>query len=148
MDIPGQLKCFVDRLGCSLYSYFGMKIPKNYKVIGAIAQGCHLSSGQEQSITTLVNHALLMSCIPISGDHWESYTGGMGCTKLEGDKDALKKLFKEGEFEGVAAVRSAQSLGKRVAEVTLILKDGITTRKEKLDKDPLCEPLMKRIKMR
>lgn len=45
-----------------------------------IAQGMHLSSGQEHALTDLINHALVMQSIPVTGDIWESYIGAAGRT--------------------------------------------------------------------
>lgn len=82
MGIPGQLKCFIDRLGNSLFArYAGLfppgteSLPKHLKVIAGIAQGIHIFSGQEATLTQLVNHALLMQCVPSSGDMWQCYIG-------------------------------------------------------------------------
>lgn len=42
MCIPGQLRCFIDRLGNSSYCYYNMSVPKVTKVVGAITQGMHI----------------------------------------------------------------------------------------------------------
>lgn len=145
MSIPGQLKCFIDRLGNSLYSYYGGVVPRQYKVIGAIAQGSHIFSGQEHTITDLINHALIMGCIPVTGDAWQSYIGTAGWTKKSADRGSMQRLYEQSDFDAVAAVDSAKSLGKRVAEVALMIKAGAKLRKEIIMKDLLCRPFIERV---
>lgn len=136
MTIPGQLRCFMDRLGKSLSSYYGGMIAKNVKVIGAIAQGVHIFSGQEHTMTDIINHALLMGCVPVGGDTWESaYIGGGGWTFNEREKDALKKHYERGDLEAVVAVRAARSVGKRAAQFALMLKEGAIVKREMLEKE-------------
>jgi multimeric flavodoxin WrbA len=134
-SIPGQLKCFIDRLGNSLDSFYGGRIVKDLKVIGAIAQGAHLFSGQEHAIAELVNHALSMGCVPMSGDCWESYVGAGGWTRASVRKDSLKKLYADGHEEARVAVEAASTLGRRVAQVALLLKAGGNHHRELLEAD-------------
>lgn len=74
MGMPAQLKAFLDRLGNSLFGRYAgnfppdaVTLPKSLKVIGAIAQGAHIFSGQEHTITDIINHALIMGCVPVAG---------------------------------------------------------------------------------
>ncbi len=83
MGMPAQLKAFLDRLGNSLFGRYvknfspdAVTLPRSLKVIGSIAQGAHIFSGQEHTITDLINHALIMGCVPVTGDMWEAYIGG------------------------------------------------------------------------
>lgn len=152
MGIPGQLKCFIDRLGnstfgkyCHLYEPGKEKLPKLMKVIGSIAQGIHICSGQEHTITDLINHTLLMQCIPVTGDMWESYIGGGGWTSNDGDRNALEKQVGENGYDALAALRSAQDIGKRAAEIAMILKEGARVRKAVLESDPSYKPFVSRL---
>jgi multimeric flavodoxin WrbA len=147
MSIPGQLKCFIDRLGNSLWSYQG-SAGRHLKVYGAIAQGVHIFSGQENVIKEIINHAIVMGNIVTSGDPWESYIGCAGWTENKVEKDALKTLYNSKSFDAAVAVNSARTLGKRVAELTLIIKAGALHYVGYLEKDPLFKPLVERIKKR
>lgn len=88
MSIPGQLKCFIDRLGNSQGYYYQelqgeepfYRIPRLLKAIGTIVQGAHLYGGQEQAIMFMIHHTLLMRCVPVPGDLSESYVGVGGWT--------------------------------------------------------------------
>jgi len=143
MSIPGQLKCFIDRLG-----NYGGANGVHLKVYGAIAQGVHLFSGQEQAMTYIAIHALIMGNVVVSGDPWESYIGGAGWTENRIEKDALKCLYEFKSFDAEIAVKSARSLGKRIAELALIIKAGALCFMDHLKENPLYEPFIERIKRR
>jgi multimeric flavodoxin WrbA len=124
MGIPGQLKCFIDRLGNSLWSYYGGVVSKSLRVIGAITQGAHLFAGQETAATALIQHALVMGGIPVTGDPWESYISAAGWTRCGERKDALRRLVETGDEDAQVAVRAARSLGRRVAQMALLVRAG------------------------
>ena len=129
MSIPGQLKCFIDRLGQSqitkVVSGQGQTaMIKPLKSIGIITQGMHIFSGQEHAITELVNHAIIMGCLPIAGDLWESYIGASGWTQCLRDRDAIEQLNTQGAVNAKAALTAAESLGKNVAQLARIIKAG------------------------
>jgi multimeric flavodoxin WrbA len=145
LSIPGQLKCFIDRLGNTISRYFELTSPRFLKVVGAIAQGMHFSAGQELAINFLIQHAVLKNCIPVSGDGWESYLGGCGWTRKERSGDAIKRFYEAGELDGAVAVNSSRSLGRRVVELALILKEGGAQLKEFLSNDPCYRPFIEKI---
>ncbi len=152
MSMPGQVKCFIDRLGNSLFGEFRHlfkpgeeALPKLMKVIGSIAQGIHISSGQEHTLTDLINHALIMQSIPVTGDMWQSYIGCGGWTSNEIDRRALEKQYGRDHYDAVVAVKSARDVGKRAVEICLLLQAGIRERKDELSKDPAYKPLLDRI---
>jgi multimeric flavodoxin WrbA len=144
MSIPGQLKCFMDRLGNSTWSQYGGP-GKHLKVYGAIAQGMHIFSGQENTIKEIINHALIMGNIMVSGDLVDSYIGGGGWTETRDEKTALKSLYGEKSIDAEMAVNASRSLGKRVAEIALILKTGALNYINYLCKDPVLKPFTYRI---
>lgn len=135
MTIPGKLRCFIDRLGNSLWSYLGGEVSKSLKVIGSITQGSHIFAGQEHAITDLMNHAVVMGCVPISGDPWESYIGASGWTRDSTAKDAIRRLYDEGDFDAKVAVKAARSLGRRVVQLALLIKTGGEQLREILETD-------------
>jgi multimeric flavodoxin WrbA len=142
VGIPGQLKCFIDRLGNTINRYYRLPSPRFLKVIGAIAQGAHFAAGQELAITFLLHHAVLKNCLPVSGDGWESYLGACGWTRTDRNKDALKKLYEAGEADAVVAVKSSRSLGKRTTELALILRAGGKQMEGTLARDPAYGPFL------
>jgi len=145
MGIPGQLKCFIDRLGNTLYFYYGGQVSRNLKSVGVVVQGSHLFAGQEQVITTLINHAVLLSCVPVAGDPWPSYLGAAGWTRNEMRKDSLRRLYEEGEADALITVAAAESLGKRVVQMALLLKAGGEASRELLQADGSYDAFLGRL---
>ncbi|MDL2253057.1 flavodoxin family protein [Ruminococcaceae bacterium OttesenSCG-928-I18] len=128
MSMPGQIRCFIDRLGNTQFCYYDMAVPRVMKVIGGITQGVHLFSGQEQVLTAISNHAMVMGSLYTNGDLWESYAGAGGWTNNEMDKDALKKAYERNELDAVTAVKAAYSVGRRSTELALLLHSGARAR--------------------
>ena len=122
------------------------RIPRLMKIIGSITQGSHIFAGQEHAQAFINTHALLMRCIPVSGDLWESYIGVGGWTELSPKVSALKTLAEEGKPDAQIAVRSARALGKRVVETALIIREGLARNEGLLAAEPLYLPILKKIR--
>jgi multimeric flavodoxin WrbA len=135
MTYPAQLRAFIDRLGNSLFGYYGGKVTKSLKVIGSIAQGSHLFSGQEHALTDLINHALIMGGIPVTGDLWESYIGVGGWTEDNGKKNALAALYEHGTFDAQVTVRATRALGRRAVQIAQIVQAGVLANADSLQAD-------------
>ena len=99
-------------------------ISKPLKVMGVVVQGDCIFSGQEQVMIALINHAVLMGCIPVAGDPWQSYLGAAGWTRQDLGENSLRDLYESGEADAKVAVAAAESLGKRVAQTALLIKAG------------------------
>ncbi len=136
LGIPGQLKCFIDRLGNSQRKAHEVPSPRRLKVVGVITQGSHLFAGQELTIAFLHQHAVLLNCIPISGDGWESYLGAAGWTRGRKEMNALEEEYAKEEMDARVAVRACETLVLRCLETAFILKAGGRALKEKLAGDP------------
>lgn len=145
MSIPGQLKCFIERLGCSQGFYYkelyreGMswKIPRFLKAVGVIVQGAHLYGGQEKALQTMIDHILLMRCVPVAADLNESYTGVLGWTAGKTEPRAYELLFSEGDKDARLTIKAARTLGIRVVETANILTQGAKQSRTILEKEPL-----------
>jgi hypothetical protein len=61
--------------------------------VGVVSQGSRLFAVQEQVITTLISHCVLLSCVPVAGDPWPSYLGAARWTRNDMGKDSLRRLF-------------------------------------------------------
>lgn len=145
MGIPGQLKCFIDRLGHHLFAYYGGVISKNLKTVGVLVQGSHIFAGQEQVMTMLINHAVLMGCVPVAGDPWQSYIGAGGWTRHNSRKDSLRRLHDEGEADAEVAVAAVESLAKRVVKMTMVIKAGGEACRDMLAEDGNYGPFLSRL---
>lgn len=117
VGVPGQVKCAMDRLCNMQYSYFPGKYPRWGKVWGAIVQGSSRWGGQEYTIQWLVESALLMKCLPITGDAPGSYFGVAGYAPTW-EKDSIKS--------DKTALELSVNMGQRVAEMAAIVKMGKT----------------------
>ena len=141
MGIPAQLKCFIDRLGNSLGYYFQTEEPKSFhiprlmKVMGFITQGAHLYGGQDLALNYMLNHALLMRCIPISGDLPDSYIGSGGWTGGQVGRDSLKELYNQNDRDTVIAVNSTRQVIQRALETAMIIKEGLLAQAKALGQD-------------
>jgi multimeric flavodoxin WrbA len=142
MGIPAQLKSFLDRLGNSLGFYFQKEEPRTYQIprlmksMGFITQGAHLYGGQDLALNYMLNHAILMRCIPVPGDLPDSYIGAGGWTGGQPGQKSLQELYGQGDRDALIAVKSAQQVVRRALETALILKAGLEARKNTLGGDP------------
>jgi multimeric flavodoxin WrbA len=144
MSIPGQLKCFIDRLGQS-GSYLYETPVRRLKAIGAITQGKHLYGGQDLALSFILHHAVLMRCIPVAGDGGISYIGSAGWSFDERDKNAIEDHFETGDTYAMSPVQAAENIGRRAVEMADIVRTGILAKKERFSKDPSYVPFLKHI---
>jgi hypothetical protein len=132
---------FPDRLGNSLGYYFQKDEPRTYqiprlmKTMGFITQGAHLYGGQDLALSYMLNHALLMRCIPVPGDLPDSYIGAGGWTGGQVSQKSLQELQAQGDRDTLIAVKSAQQVVRRAVETALIIKAGLESRKQALAGD-------------
>jgi multimeric flavodoxin WrbA len=145
LGIPGQLKCFIDRLGNSQRKVYSVPSPRRLKVVGAITQGSHLFAGQELTIAFLHQHAVLLNCLPVSGDGWESYLGAAGWTRAKKEGDALAQEYAQEEMDARVAVRACETLVRRCVEMALILKAGGRSLRGDLEADAAYRPFLDRL---
>jgi multimeric flavodoxin WrbA len=136
LGIPAHFKAFIDRLGQTLFAKYSDKPPKLLKVIGVITQGTDLGGGEELTAIQIISHALVMGCIPVAGDPPESYIGAVGWTRRSPLPDAIERLAAEKDPDASTTITAAESLGRRVAYTTLIIKNGVGVLTDLLSKDP------------
>ena len=136
LGIPAHFKAFIDRLGQTLFAKYLDKPPKLLKVIGVITQGTDLGGGEELTTIQIISHALVMGCIPVAGDPPESYIGAIGWTKRSPLPDAMERLAVRGDLDTNTTIAAAESLGRRVAYTSLIIKNGARVLSDVLGKDP------------
>jgi len=77
-----------------------------------------------------------MGCIPVAGDPPESYIGAIGWTRRSPLPDAIERLATERDPDANTTIKAAESLGRRVAYTTLIIKNGVGVLADLLSKDP------------
>ena len=152
MGIPAQLKAFIDRVGNSLFGRYAsifpkdaVSLPKSLKTIGCIAQGLHVFSGQEHTITDIINHALIMGCIPVTGDMWQSYIGAGGWTSNDAGRKALQEQYETGGSDATIAVDASRKLAQRAVEIAVVVKAGGREMVQVLEKDPSYTPFLEKL---
>ncbi len=151
MGIPAQLKSFIDRLGNSLGYYFQSEEPRSFhiprlmKTMGFITQGAHLYGGQDLALNYMLNHALLMRCLPISGDLPDSYIGSGGWTGGQVDRNSLKELYDQGDRDALIAVNSTRQVTRRALETAMIIKEGLKAQKQILARDRNYEFVLQKL---
>jgi multimeric flavodoxin WrbA len=116
MSVPSKLKALIDKLGHVNFSKYKRTLPRFCKVGAVLAQGTSKYGGQELTIQFLTNHLLIMNCIPISGDTPGSYLGGPGQSP-----NWVKGSIKSDDL----SLKVARNLGKRLAEMTIVVKNGL-----------------------
>lgn len=121
MGIPGQLKCFIDRLGNSVVDSFNSRL---LKVIGVLTQGSGMSTGQEAVMVFLNGHAVMQGCIPVGGVWPGGYLGVGGWVRVKEEKNALRHMYEEGEEDTLLTVASIKELSKHIVQLALILRAG------------------------
>lgn len=76
---------------------------------------------------------------------WQSYIGLGSWTKLDASVNALEKLFKEGDFIAKSAIKGAYTLGRRIAQLAIIIRNGLENSREILKGDPSFEFVLNKI---
>lgn len=143
VNIPGQLKCFIDRLHNSFIHYYDVPSMRHLKTIGFIAQGACIYGGQELAMLSIIQHAVLINSIPVAPDG--SYIGSGGWTGLSQDSDAFKDKIKAGVEDTEITITTGRSIVHRAVELAAILKYGAIELQGILEKDPRYKPYLTRI---
>jgi multimeric flavodoxin WrbA len=118
--IPGSAKAALDKLAHVMFAKFDRKLPRFCKPAGVLAQGSSRYGGQEATIGQLHASLLLMNCLPVSGDTPGSYIGAPGFAPTW-EKGSIRQ-----DAESMAVARN---LGGRVAEMTLVVRAGLSARR-------------------
>jgi len=149
LSIPSQLKSFFDRLGQSLSKRYRCERrgeqALHLKVVGNIAQGMDIFSGQERALLDLMNHAVLQNCLPVSG---ETYIGVGGWARWSRSPHRIESLAEEGDDAALFSVRAAKSLGRRAVQLAMIVKAGVQDMEDFLCRDAAFQPVLERLEIR
>lgn len=142
LNMPGQLKCFIDRLGNAFHGYETSHL-RHLKVIGALAQGGVYMGGQEISNQTVMQHANLLTSVFTSGD---GVHGGCGAIAgVGGNRNSLREKGEDGDPGYYAELKMAKSTLKRMIEMAAILQTGVLGLRNELSQDPVYLPALERM---
>lgn len=141
MTLPGQLKCFFDRLANSLI--FNEEVSrKKLKVVGTVAQGMHFAAGQEGVIREIANISMLLGCLPLAG---ESYNGVRGWTYEKLSRSTYKKRLDAGDELTKRLIEEAQGLVTDLLTVALVIRSGARACRDVLEKRPDYASFLQRL---
>ena len=133
MSITGLLKNAIDRLGNSMFCNFatrGLDFPRFSKVCGTLTVGAHRYGGQDFVNMFMIQSSLVMNGVVVSGDTvMGNYIGAAANT---GEISMERMRSKDGVLEDKEGLTCAGNLGKRVAEMTRIVKAGLAAIKDEL----------------
>jgi hypothetical protein len=76
-----------------------------------------------------------MGGIPVTGDPWEAYIGAAGWTACGDRMDSLRKLVEAGDRDAQVTVRASISLGRRVAQMALLIRAGGMAHRAEMEAD-------------
>lgn len=113
---PSGLKAALDRLGQSFLGKYNRRIPRFCKASGVIVHGGSRYGGQELAANDILEHILLMRCIPVAGEAPEAKVGVIGHAP-NWDKGSI--------VSDQNALTASRNLGLRVTEMALALRIGL-----------------------
>ncbi len=111
---PSQVRSWMDRFHEILFQAVCVekgRLPRFAKPTGIIVQGSSRFGGQEITAQSMLEHVVMMDCLPVSGDMPHSDQGVLG--------QVIDKTTPEHETE---LLRDSFRMGVRVAEMTKLIK--------------------------
>ena len=133
MSITGLMKNAIDRLGNSTLCNWlrrGLDMPRLSKVCGTLTIGAHRYGGQDLVNLFMIQSSLVMNGVVVSGDTiLGNYIGAAANT---GGATLERIRSKDAVLEDKEGLMCAENLGKRVAEMTKIVKAGLLAIKDEL----------------
>jgi len=113
---PSQVRSWMDRFGEIFYQNMkerGGPLLRFAKPTGIIVQGSSRFGGQELAAQSMLEHVVLMDCVPVSGDMPDADQAAVG-----------RILDKHPAAEFPEVLHAALRMGARVAEMTKLVKLG------------------------
>lgn len=137
ISIPASMKALLDRMGNMLAVHYATQLkdlPRFSKVCGVLTGGMDHYGGQDLVLSFMVNSCLLLNNVVVSGDTMTgNYMGAAACTGITDNPMGIPDPFdKKNVLKDEKGMKAAESLGKRVAEMTTIVKTGMSTLKTDL----------------
>ncbi|MBL7209675.1 MAG: flavodoxin family protein [Dehalococcoidia bacterium] len=121
--LSGYLACFLDRLRAFAYGNIYGETLGN-KVGGALAVAWGRNYGLETTLLTLVSTFLMMGVIPVGTPHGLGSPLGAAGLASEGGTWKFNPEDKLGVLRDEYGLKGARALGKRVAQITRLIKVG------------------------
>lgn len=130
--IPGQLKCFIDRLSNADYG-LDIRGARHLKAIGVVSQGGDFfGGGAELCMIDIMRHAAMMNCVYVPPD--TSYIGAGGWV-WDSHTHAMEEKAEMNTPDYEMTIKTARNILKRTIETAAILKSGTLSEWEYLKGD-------------
>lgn len=130
------MKNAIDRMGNSMFCNYakqGIDFPRFSKVCGTLTVGAHRNGGQECVNLFMIQSSLIMNGVVVSGDTVMGNYIGASANTGEVTVESLKS--REAVLEDDEGLKCAENLGKRIAEMTKIVKAGLLAVKDELPEE-------------
>jgi hypothetical protein len=140
MAVPASMKAALDRLAnviiCNSIMQ-GKNMPMFNKVCGVLTGGLARFGGQEMTLNFLINSSLLMNGIVVSGNTMlGDYIGVASHLPVPENLSRIERAkSKNIIIDDDKAIAGAEQLGRRIAEITKIVKVGLTALEKELPRD-------------
>ena len=121
--LSGYMACFSDRLRLFALGKVYHSRLKN-KVGGALTVGWRRNAGLETTLLSLVFTFSMMEMIPVGPHHGVGSLLGAAGLASEGGTGKFNPEDKLGVLRDEHGLKGARSVGKRVAEITMLIKAG------------------------
>ena len=140
--IPGQLKCFIDRLGNEAFGADPRFGNRHNKPIGAIIQGGDFFGGAEFTVFDIMRHAGMLNCLYTPPDG--SYFGSCGWV-YDTHAKSMREKFELNTKDHQVMMKTAYSVIERVIETAAIVKAGVEALKDDLSKIDEYKKILDRV---
>lgn len=123
--LSGYLACFIDRLRVFVHGNAYRGGLRN-KTASALTVAWGRNTGGETTLFSVVSSLLMLEMLPVGPPHGSGSTFGAVGLASENGTGKFDRDFKLGVLRDEFGLKGARSLGKRIAEVTKIIKAGET----------------------
>ena len=133
MSVPASMKAAIDRLGNSHLCNFlkrGLEMPRLSKVCGTLTIGCHRYGGEDLAVAWMLSSIVTMNGVAVGGDTIMGNYMGAVAPHTGATPEILRR--KDACLESEEGIACVMNLGKRVAEMTRIVKAGMASLKDEL----------------
>jgi multimeric flavodoxin WrbA len=121
--LSGYMACMTDRLRAFLFGNMYNGTLRN-KVAGALAVGWGRNTGIETTLLSLLSAILIVEMIPVVPVHGPGSPFGAAGVSSEGGTGKFNRDDRLGVLKDEYGLAGCRALGKRVVEVTRLLKTG------------------------
>jgi len=121
--MSGYMACMLDRLRAFIFGNVYSEVMRN-KIGGALVVAWGRNQGVETTLLSLMSAIFIMEMIPVGPLHGPGSIFGAAGMSSENGTGRFNRADKLGVLKDEYGVKGAQDLGKRVVEITRLVKAG------------------------